>query len=486
MLINAFVNGAFRRLSSGLSEFEVSASGSRRDFAIYLGVNGLSAIVLWFVLGNFLQTVAGTIFVATVIGTLMFWRFRLAIAFIGICLLLATGTIDIPHMIEFMSIDVIVFLVAMMILVDIAKDSGFFMWLLGKLLRLTKYDPRKVMVMMLCISTLMAALVDEVTSILFIIAIIFEYCKYFDLDPLPYVISCVMATNVGSSATMLGNPIGILIGLRGNLTFEDFLVYAAPVALLSLLVLIPVCTIFYRKALHEAKAKVSASLDRNSGLLFEEVAQDKMKGVKLSGILLFSTIALVALHYRIELLLNAEKFTYLLVAAFIGAGIGLLWKRNKAQHIVERGVDWWTLLFFMFLFAKAGALKYTGLTDVLASAISSIATSQIQIQTFMLWFSGIFSSLLDNVVLIAALIPVVYSLATLGYSSSPLWWALLFGGVYGGNITMIGSTANIVALGMLEKQFNYHMRFFKWLWIGLLGGALPMLVAQGWLMLIFR
>jgi len=199
-----------------LAENSSENVGRPRDFAIYLGAVVVTGTALWFALDNFLQVMAGTIFIATVIGTLMFWRFRLAIAFIGITCLLATQTLDIAHMIEFMSIDVIVFLVAMMILVDIAKDSGFFTWLLGKLLRLTNYDPKKVLISMMVVSTLMAAMVDEVTSILFITAIVFEYCRHFELDPLPYTLSCVLATNVGSSATMLGNPVGILIGLRAT------------------------------------------------------------------------------------------------------------------------------------------------------------------------------------------------------------------------------------------------------------------------------
>lgn len=471
-----------------MAELELAGPvGSRRDFLIYIGAVALTAAVLWSILTNFSQTVAGTIFIATVIGTLMFWRFRLAIAFIGISTLLATQTLDITHMVEFMSIDVITFLVAMMILVDIAKDSGFFMWLLGKMLKATKYDPTKVLILLLAVSTLMAAMVDEVTSILFIVAIVFEYCSYFEIDPLPYVISTVLATNVGSSATVLGNPIGILIAFRSGLTFEDFIEFATPVAILSLAVLILVCTVWYRRYLAETKLKVGARLAGSSRVeVFEEIAADKMKDVKLSGILLFSTIFMIAIHYQLEVYLNVEKFTYLLVAAFAGAAVGLLWKRGKARHIVEKGVDWWTLIFFMFLFAKAGALKYTGLTDRLAAGIASVATSQFQIQSFVLWFSSFASSLLDNVVLVAALIPVVQSLAGLGFSAEPLWWGLLFGGVYGGNMTMIGSTANIVALGMLEKRFNYHMRFFKWLWIGLLGGLLPTMVAQLWVTFWFH
>ncbi|MCQ5337297.1 MAG: SLC13 family permease [Candidatus Methanomethylicia archaeon] len=460
---------------------EVNKSNTKRNFLIFF-ISVISiGIILWFILGNFAQVMAGTIFMATVLGTLMFWRFRLAIAFAGIGLLLATQTIDIEHTINFMSIDVITFLASMMIIVEIAKRGGLFKWLLYRLLVIVKYDPIKVIIVLLTISTLMAAMVDEVTSIIFITAIVFEYCRYFNIDPVPFVISTVLATNIGSSATMLGNPIGILIGLRAKLTFEDFIIYATPVAILSLIVIIFLCTFWYRKMLKKAKAKIMKL--NNTNLIKEEF---NIREVKLSGILLFVTIFMIAMHYRIELIFNLEKSTFLLIAAYIGASIGLIWKREEARSIVEKGVDWWTLIFFMFLFAKAGALKYTGLTDVLASGIASIASSQHQIQSFMLWFSGFASSVLDNVVLIAALIPVVQSIGNLGFSMAPLWWALLFGGTYGGNITMIGSTANIVALGMLEKECNYYMKFFKWLPIGLLGGVLPMLVAQIWLIMIFH
>lgn len=465
-----------------MAELEgLGEAGNRRNFLVFGASVASFGVVLWLLLDNFHQTVAGTIFMATVLGTLMFWRFRLAIAFAGIGALLATQTIDIEHTITFMSVDVITFLASMMILVEIAKQGGFFKWFLHRLLAAARYDPVKVMIGLLVISTLMAAMVDEVTSIIFITAIVFEYCRRFKLDPVPFVISTVLATNIGSSATMLGNPIGILIGLRAGLTFEDFLLYATPVAALSLVVIIALCTFWYRKMLKEAEAKVmvTSDIDLESGDL-------SMREVKLSGALLLATVFMIAIHYRIELLLNVEKSTFLLVAAYAGAAVGLIWRRREARLIVDRGVDWWTLVFFMFLFAKAGALKYTGLTDTLASGIASIASSQHQIQSFILWFSGFASSVLDNVVLVAAIIPVVQSLGALGFSTAPLWWALLFGGTYGGNITMIGSTANIVALGMLEKEFGYYMKFFKWLSIGLLGGVLPMLVAQAWLMGIFQ
>jgi Na+/H+ antiporter NhaD/arsenite permease-like protein len=468
-----------------MNEFEKGIGiGGRRDFLVFgVSVASISA-VLWLFLDNFHQSIAGTIFMATVVGTLMFWRFRLAIAFAGIAALLGTQTIDIVHTFSFMNIDVITFLASMMVLVKIAQDKGLFEWILSRLLVIVKYDPTKVMIILLAMSFLMAALVDEVTSIIFITMIVVEYCKRFKLDPVPFIISTVLATNVGSSATMIGNPIGILIGMRAKLTVEDFLLYAAPVAVLSLVVTISLCTLWYRKMLKEAHSRVTGK--DNTYLMNVLNVRVNIRDMRKSAALLLATIFMIAVHYRLELLLNIEKNTFLLIAAFVGAAVGLAWRREEARSIVERGVDWWTLLFFMFLFAKAGALKYTGLTDRLASVMTSIISSEHQITSLILWFSGFGSAFLDNIVLVAALIPVVQSLGDLGLSAAPLWWALLFGGTYGGNITMIGSTANIVALGILEKEFGYYMRFFKWLPIGLLGGVLPMLIAQAWLTAIFH
>jgi Na+/H+ antiporter NhaD/arsenite permease-like protein len=309
--------------------------GTRRDAVIYIAAVAFVGVFLWLILDNFKQVMAGTIFIATVIGTLMFWRFRLAIAFVGISALLATATLDITHMINFMNIDVIVFLIGMMILVDIAKESGLFVWILDKILKAMNYDPKRVLIALLAISTLMAAMVDEVTSILFIIAIVFEYCTYFELDPLPYVISTVLATNVGSSATMLGNPIGILIGLRGGLTFEDFLRWASPVAVISLGLLILILPIWYRKPLAEAKIKVAAKLNgRRSADIFESIGKDKLKEVKISAAILFGTIVFVAVHYRLEILFGLEKDTLLLVFSFLGAAVGLFWKRADRKSVV--------------------------------------------------------------------------------------------------------------------------------------------------------
>ncbi|MGC8949448.1 MAG: SLC13 family permease, partial [Thermoprotei archaeon] len=281
------------------------------------------------------------------------WRFRLAIAFIGIALLLITRTLDLEHMIQFMSIDVITFLISMMIVVRVAEEEGFFDWLLHKIMKHAGNDPRKVLVIIMGMSTLMAALVDEVTSILFITAMIFRYTEKYKIPVVSFIIPAVLATNIGSSATLLGNPIGILIALRAGLTFEDFISHATPVALLALLSITPISLWWYRKDL-KIPQEIVEHANNDSNEHFD------INRVKKGGVLMILTILFIALHYRIELFLGLEKDTFLVAAAMMGAFVALIWKRDRAREIVEKGVDWWTLTFFMFLFAKAGTLAYTG------------------------------------------------------------------------------------------------------------------------------
>ena len=136
--------------------------------------------------------------------------------------------------------------------------------------------------------------------------------------------------------------------------------------------------------------------------------------------------------------------------------------------------------FFLLLFAQAGTLKYTGATDVLAKDLVNAANNNPSIITgIVLWISTIGSSILDNVVLVAAFIPIIQSFQNLNLE--PLWWALLFGGCFGGNITLVGSTANIVALGLLEKEHNIHVKFFRWFWVGLTVGVITTVIV--WLAL---
>ncbi len=461
--------------------------GTKKQFISYLAVNIAIGLFLYFLLPNVQQAIAGTIFLALVIGTLMFWRFRVAIAFIGIVLLLLTGTIDLEHTIEFMSLDVILFLVGMMVIVGLLRRSGFFRWLLAKGLKLSKFEPNRLMIMMLFLAAVMAAMVDEVTSILFITALVLDLCDYFEVNPVNYIISVVLATNVGSSWTVLGNPIGILIALRSGLTFEDFIQTALPVGLVSLVSIMIIVLIWQRKDLRLLKEKVNAKSAKEESGFLDEWA--KVKDNKLfmgSAVIFILVIISLALHYRLELALGLQKNTLLVATSIAGAGIVMLWKRSEARDFIQKDVDWWTLIFFMFLFAKAGALEYVGLTDVIAESLAGLAAggSTAPLTVLILWISGLTSAAMDNVVVVAAFIPVLQSLTPV-IGSQVLWWALLFGGCYGGNMTMVGSTANIVALGVLEARKGYHMTLKHWILIGLWGSLVPMAIGSVALLLFY-
>ncbi|MDD5238738.1 MAG: SLC13 family permease, partial [Candidatus Omnitrophica bacterium] len=354
-------------------------------------------------------------------------------------------------------------------------EAGFFAWIVGLILRIRNLTANKFLISISIISALLACAVDEVTSIIFIVAAIFEICDYFEVDPTPFLIISVMATNIGSSGTVLGNPIGILIASKSGLTFEDFITKAFPVMLLCLAVMLVIVRLWYRKTLAGLEHKMK-ELGYNE-ILVKLISVPPEKNLKISLGIFGVTLFFIALHHRLELLWGLEPNTILLTMPLLSSGAVMIWKWRKARDYIEKDVEWWTLLFFMLLFAQAGALKYTGVTDVLAKNLAGLAGNSLSFLIgIVLWVSTIGSSILDNVVLVAAFIPVIQSFQSLNLNLRPLWWALLFGGCLGGNITMVGSTANIVALGILEKEKNIRMTFFRWFWIGLTVGVVTTVV----------
>ena len=462
-----------------MAEFEGKETvGTPKEFAIYLAINAAIGVGLYQLLHNMQQTLAATIFIALVIGTLMFWRFRVAIAFIGVVLLLLTRTIDLSHTIEFMNLDVILFLIGMMTIVGLLRRSGFFRWLLAKALRISRFQPNLLMIIILAMASIMAAMVDEVTSILFISAMVLDLCDYYKVKPINYIISVVLATNIGSSWTVLGNPIGILIALRSGLTFEDFIVTALPIGIISLISLMIVVLLWQRGDLRQLGERVRAkSKEAEEGFLDQWAKIEDRRFFIGSAAIFVGVIIGLALHYRMELALGLEHNTLLVAVAICGAGVAMLWKRAMARELLMREVDWWTLIFFMFLFAKAGCLKYVGITDIVSEAMMDLGGGNLLILIpFVLWVSGFLSAVMDNVLVVATFVPIIQNL-TAQLGTDVLWWALLFGGCYGGNMTMVGSTANIVSLGVLEDRKGYHMSLRYWLKIGIWGGVIPMVVA---------
>jgi Na+/H+ antiporter NhaD/arsenite permease-like protein len=431
---------------------------------------------------NTQQILAISIFSASVIATLLFWDLRVAVAFLGVAMLLVTKTVDLENLVKFASLEVILFLVGMMVLVGLLKELGFFAWLVTQILKIKNLTAKKFVFAISILSALLACSVDEVTSIIFMVAAILEICDYFEVEPTPYIIISVLATNIGSTGTVLGNPIGILIASKSGLTFEDFILKAFPLMCICLLSAILLVVFWYRKAIKKLDENIKA-LGANE-MLVKLISVPPERQLKLGLGIFGLTLLFIALHHRLELLWKLENNTLLLSVPLISAGLVMIWKWRRARAYIEKDVEWWTLLFFLLLFAKAGTLKFTGATDVFARGLlKAVHSSPSALIGTVLWMSAVGSSILDNVVLVAAFIPIVQSFKDLGFALQPLWWALLFGGCFGGNITLVGSTANIVALGILEKEKKIHMTFFRWFWVGLTVGLITTGIV--WLALTF-
>ncbi|PIQ88238.1 MAG: hypothetical protein COV72_09340 [Candidatus Omnitrophica bacterium CG11_big_fil_rev_8_21_14_0_20_42_13] len=422
------------------------------------------------------QVLALSIFLMSILGTLFFWSFRLAFVFLGSSVLLLTGTINFESLIKSASLDVILFLMGMMVAMGLLKDAGLFAWIVSLMLRIKNLTANKFLIVICFISALLSAVTSEVVSIIFVVAAILEICDYFEVDPVPFIIISVLATNIGSAATVLGNPIGILIATKAGLTFEDFILKAFPLSALCLISIIFLVKVWYHKTLIQLGEKIK-EFGANE-MLIKLISIPIEKQLKIALWIFGSTLFFIAMHHRFELLLNLEDNTILLTMPLFSAGCILLWKWRKAREFIEKDVEWWTLLFFMLLFAQAGALSFTGATDVVAASFARAAGhNQSGLIVLIISASALGSSILDNVVLVTAFIPVIKSLKGVGFNLQPFWWALLFGGCFGGNITLVGSTANIVALGILEKERNIKLSFFRWFWIGLTVGIISVVLA---------
>jgi len=370
-----------------------------------------------------------------------------------------------------------------MTIVGFLEESHFFEYLVAKVVDWVGERPYLLMTVLMVLSMLFAALVDEVTSILFMMATTFHITRHYKVNPVPFLLMIVFATNIGSSATAVGNPIGVMIALRAKLSFIDFLRWAAPISLVCLLVTILLCFLLFKKHFHELRDKMKA---RNELQEVKHVAHKK-SDIRICWVLFLSTIVGLVLHHHFEEMLHLEKNTLLIGTALFFGAVSLFLKAGEARDFFTRRVDWWTLTFFLILFASVGTLKYVGVTERIAQGMIHLAGGG---EVFLLnVFTGaicLLTALMDNVLAVATFIPILSDIEKIGVNIFPFWWAMLFGGTMYGNATVIGSTANIVAMGMLEKEFGQHIKFMEWLKPGVIVSTLTILIAMALLYVQFH
>jgi Na+/H+ antiporter NhaD/arsenite permease-like protein len=427
------------------------------------------------------QLISLGVFGAAIVGSLLYWERRLLFVFIGVGVLLAADLLTIEGFIESAGLDVIVFLIGMMLLVGFLEERRFFDRIIALLEDWVGPRPRLLLAILMGAAFLAAALVGEVASIIFMLAALFRITDRLEVRPWPFIMALVFATNIGSAATVVGNPVGVMIALRSGLGFIDFLAWASPLALVALALVVGLMIWLLRQPLAEmrqAMRRVPAAASDPPDLWAPEM--------RVPWAVLVTTMGLLVVHSPLEHLLGLEKNTLLIAIALVAGGVCVLLAGPQARELVERRVEWWTLTFFLLLFASVGTLEATGAVDVVTERIREWSREDPTALLFLVSIAaGAISSVMDNVLAVATFIPVVKDLESVGVDPRPLWWGLLLGATILGNLTVIGSTANVVAVGLWEKRGG-RVHIWEWLKVGFWASLPPWALAMALLDLRVR
>ncbi|CAN5230752.1 ArsB/NhaD family transporter [Frigoribacterium sp. UYMn621] len=336
--------------------------------------------------------------------------------------------------------NVIFLLLGMMIIVGILQQSGLFEFLAIWAAKRAKGRPFVIMVMLVLITAVLSAFLDNVTTVLLIAPVTLLICDRLTISPIPFLIAEVMSSNIGGTATLIGDPPNIIIASRGGLSFNDFIVNVAPIVVILLVVFVGLCWLMFRKQLGFDPARVARVMALNE----REAIRDVPLLVKS-----LSVLALVIAGFILHSLVNLEPA----IVALLGAGLLVLITRLEPRKIFA-DVEWQTLLFFAGLFIMVGGLVSLGVIEAVGqAAIQAVGTNYLGATAGLLFGSAVFSGIVDNIPYVATLAPLVNDLVQAGgQPAQPLWWALTLGADLGGNATAVGASANVVVLGIAMRN----------------------------------
>jgi Na+/H+ antiporter NhaD/arsenite permease-like protein len=362
--------------------------------------------------------------------------------------------------------DVIFLLLGMMLVVGVIRRTGIFEYLAIRSAKLARGRPYRVMVLLVLVTAVASALLDNVTTVLLIAPVTLLVCDRLGLRPIPFLIAEALASNIGGTATLVGDPPNIIIASRAGLTFNDFLVHLAPVVVVILLAYLVLIRVLFARALVSTPGKADALM-----------SLDETEAITDRKLLVRSMIVLAAI--LLGFLLQQQTGLSPSVVALCGAGVMLLLSPLKPRELLA-DVEWETLLFFIGLFILVGALVHVGALELLAEWIANVTDGAV-VPTFlvMLVGSAVVSAVVDNIPYVTAMTPVVGSLIQahpeLGRDNG-LWWALALGADLGGNATLVGASANVVIVGIAARN-SLHISFATWLKYGVPTAILSMLIA---------
>jgi anion transporter len=338
--------------------------------------------------------------------------------------------------------DVIFLLLGMMIIVGILRQTGVFEYIAIWAAKRAKGSPFRVMVLLVLITAFASALLDNVTTVLLIAPVTLLVCERLGVSPVPFLIAEVLSSNIGGAATLIGDPPNIIIASRSGLTFNDFLVHMTPIAALAIAVLVAMLPLLFRGSFQGDPDRVA-----------DVMALNEREAIKDRRLLIICGVVLTAVF--IGFIGHAALHIEPSVVALLGAGLLVLLSRSKPGDFMP-SVEWETLLFFAGLFVMIGALVKTGVIGKIAEAAARATGGDPLTATMLILFvSALLSGVVDNIPYTAAMSPIVLQLTqSIGdpVQADALWWSLAIGADFGGNLTAIGASANVVVLGIAMRS----------------------------------
>jgi Na+/H+ antiporter NhaD/arsenite permease-like protein len=411
--------------------------------------------------------VAGGIFiVAYALIALERWD-RTLVALLGGFAVVALGLVDQHQAFEAIDLNVIFLLAGMMIIASILARTGIFEWLAVRSVRLSRGEPLRLLVILCVVTAVLSAFLDNVTTVVLTAPITLSVARRLDVSPIPYLISQILASNIGGTATLIGDPPNILIGSAAGLDFVDFLVNLAPVTVVIFVAFIVVIRAFFRGTLEVPQERREAALEMTEASTITDrpllVRSLAVVAATLVGFLLHSAIGVEAA-----------------TVAMLGATVLMLIARID-PHDAFREVEWSTLFFFVGLFVLVEGIIQAGIVGSVAESLATVSGGNATVASLgLLWVSAIASAIVDNIPYTATAIPIVDQLIAAGLPAEPLWWSLALGACLGGNLTIVGASANIVVANVGARA-GHPIRFAEFFRYGSVVVAISLIISTAYI-----
>ena len=398
---------------------------------------------------NLQQMIAVGVFLLVMAAIISEKVHRSVAALAGAVVLLLTHVLTIETAADYVDLNTIGVLVGMMLFVAVVKSSGLFEYIAIWSAKLTRGQPMAILAVFAVITAVLSAFLDNVTTVLLIGPMTIAITQILEVNPVPFLLSQIMASNIGGTATLIGDPPNIMIGSAAGLSFADFIVNTGPVVLIILAVVVAIFFLMYRGNLHVESENMEKVLTLDEKLTIKDASL-----LRKSVIM----IVLVVVGFIFHAQLGIESATVALTAA----GVMLLIGGQDAEDVIL-GVEWSTILFFIGLFVVVGGLNSTGVIAMLANGmLELVGNNEVLAIVLVLWASALISAFLDNIPFVATLIPMIQTMQQGGMDVLPLWWALSLGACLGGNGSLIGASANVVLAGVSAKN-GYPITFMSYL-----------------------